>query len=160
MSEENIFNLDLDSVEQLTDRSAVKPGPQTLTITDAEGGESAKKKTPYIRIQHTFANPDGLQAIEAGMEPRLTVKHDFYLSQKALPFLRRFVEALGMSWDEFKPTLQAVLAPLASKDIAGFQQQVKDVFAGAVQGRSVEAVIGIENGFNNVGRYVITQPTA
>jgi len=166
MDETSVFDLDLDSVEQLKDLSSIKAGPQTLTITGAEGDVSPKKGTPYIRVQHEYANVEGLVVVKEGMKPRTFIKRDFYLSQKSLPFLRQFVEAMGTSWEEFKPVLQAVVTPLQSQDIEGFKQQVQDVFVGAVKDRTLEAMINLtkadDNGnqYNEIGKYIITQPTS
>jgi len=137
---EDIFNVNLDEVEQMKDRSAIKPGVQRIRVTKVETGNSPNTGTPYLEFSHDYVNVDGLQAITPGAVAQNGIRRRLFLTQKALPFLRQFVEAHNVTWEEFK----------GNRD----PQQFVGLEADARIDLKPNPDTG--NSFNEIGRYIVS----
>lgn len=135
---EDIFSMDLENVEEFKDFSPIKPGPQRIRVTKIENG-IAKSGNPKWVVAYQYVNIDNLVPLmEGGKVGELAPTKHLALTQKALPFLRRFVEAHGVTWDAFK----------ANRD----PQQFVGMEADVVIGLGTNDDTGAR--FNQIGRYV------
>ena len=94
----DINNLPLDDVQESKDYAAVKGGPYRLKV-DEITQEIDNKKRPVINVRHgIIGDAETVSPGEVG-----GIFNTLYLhTPKAFGFLRRFVEAHGITWDDFK----------------------------------------------------------
>lgn len=92
------------NLDQVEKPKPTPVGTYTMLITGYETGESAQKKTPFVRINYKFVSPQADVDIEAlaeagGMEKisARMPKDDFYLTPDAMHRLKTFIETVGVN---------------------------------------------------------------
>lgn len=100
MSNANFANILSKKVEETERPKPIPAGNYVFAILEHEFGESAKKKTPYVRFWCRPMAPmaDVDQSILPPTWQEKKMKLDFYLTDDAMFMLREFLEkTLGMS---------------------------------------------------------------
>lgn len=144
MTEENfdINDLPLDDVQESRDYAPVKGGVYTTKVESIEKGVRKLQSgvdAKIITVRHSIVgDAETIMPGEAG-----GIFNTLYLHKpEALGFLRRFVEAHGTTWDEFK----------SNRDLQQFV------------GAETQALVTLETGKdgiqrNRIGKYVVAKVT-
>lgn len=165
--ETNLFDMDLDAVEPTTtnDFSHIVPGVYRTRIKNIEAGLSSKVSTPYIRFNVEYINPEETKAVVEGKKASPGTRREYYLSAKALGFVREAVEAHGITWAEFTPNLKLALEALKS-DASGeaFVQAVKDSVEPMLVGLEANTKVVVKTStsgakYNEIGGYIVEKAT-
>lgn len=117
----DINNLPFDDVQESKDYAAVKAGSYRLKVEEIKQ-EMDNKNRPVINVRHSIVGEaETVSPGEVG-----GIFNTLYLhTPKAFGFLRRFVEAHGSTWDDFK-TNRDVSQFVGAEADAHVQLQTKD----------------------------------
>jgi len=96
----SVFDINLDAVEESKDFSPVKQGQYRLRVEEIEDKVDDKGRN-VISIRHALVEPEGVDTVGEGIAGGIF--NTLYLhTKKAFPFLRRFIESHGVTWEDFK----------------------------------------------------------
>ena len=135
----SIFDINLDAVEEVQDFGAAKPAPTRVRVSNIEEVVS-KSGNPGLKISFDIVDTTGLEPLDGKSKVSSKLNDWVYLTSQALPFFRRFVESLGVSWESFKQ----------NRDINQFKGMEADVMLGLNDDRTR----------NEIAKYLVQKVTA